>query len=86
MSGRRVTGRHEELVARARPLVDDGPAYPELVYNVACSESLLGRTNDALAHLRRAIQLMPEITRVARDDQDLAALRDEPGFAALISD
>jgi tetratricopeptide (TPR) repeat protein len=79
-------GRHEELVARARPLLDDGPAYPELLYNVACSESLLGRTDDALDHLRRAIQLMPEIARFARDDQDLAALRDEPAFAELISD
>jgi tetratricopeptide (TPR) repeat protein len=79
-------GRHEELVARARPLLDDGPDYPELLYNVACSESLLGRTDDALDHLRRAIQLMPEIARFARDDQDLAALRDEPAFAELISD
>jgi hypothetical protein len=78
-------GRHEELVARARPLLDDGPPYPELLYNVACSESLLGHTGDALDHLRRAIQLMPEIARFARDDQDLAALRDEPGFAELIS-
>ena len=79
-------GRHEELVARARPLLDDGPPYPELLYNVACSESLLGRTDDALDHLRRAIQLMPEIARFARDDQDFAALREEPGFAELISD
>jgi hypothetical protein len=54
--------------------------------NVACSESLLGRTDDALDHLRRAIQLMPEIARFARDDQDLAALRDEPGFAELTRD
>jgi hypothetical protein len=29
---------------------------------------------------------MPEIARFARDDQDLAALRDEPGFAELTSD
>lgn len=79
-------GRHEELVARARPLLDDGPPYPELLYNVACTESLLGRTDEALDHLRRAIQLMPEIARFARDDQDLAALRDQPGFAELTSD
>jgi hypothetical protein len=79
-------GRHEELVARARPLLDDGLPYPELLYNVACSESLLGHTDDALDHLRRAIQLMPEIARFARDDQDLVALRDEPGFAELTGD
>ena len=78
-------GQHEELVARARPVLDDGPPYPELLYHVACSESLLGRTADALDHLRRAIALMPEIARYARDDEDLAALRDEPGFAELTS-
>jgi hypothetical protein len=76
-------GRHEELVARAQPLLDHGPPYPELLYNVACSESLLGRTDDALGHLRRAVELMPEIGRFARDDDDLAALRDEPAFTEL---
>ncbi len=76
-------GRHEELVARAQPLLNDGPPYPELLYNVACSESLLGRTDDALGHLRRAVELMPEIGRFARDDEDLAALRDEPAFIEL---
>ncbi len=79
-------GQHEELVARARPLLEDGPAIRScFITSVAC-ESLLGRTDDALDHLRQAIQLMPEIARFARDDQDLAALRDEPGFAELISD
>ena len=47
---------------------------------------LLGHTDDALDHLRRAIQLMPEIARFAREDQDLVALRDEPGFAELTGD
>jgi tetratricopeptide (TPR) repeat protein len=76
-------GRHEELVARAQPLLDDEPPYPELLYNVACSESLLGRTDDALGHLRRAVELLPEIARFARDDEDLVALRDEPAFTEL---
>lgn len=76
-------GRHEELVARAQPLLDQRAAYPELLYNVACSESLLGRTDDALAHLRRAVELMPELSRFASDDEDLAPLRGEPAFAEL---
>jgi hypothetical protein len=78
-------GRHEELVARARPLLEDGAPYPEVLYNVACSEALLGRTDDALDHLRRAVELMPEIRRFANEDEDLAALRDEPAFTELIS-
>ena len=79
-------GRHEELVVRAQPLVEAEPPYPEVLYNVACSESLLGRTEDALGHLRRAIELMPELGRFARTDEDLASLRDEPAFTELTAE
>src|SRR5579875_949251 len=41
-------GRHEELLARARPLLEQELQYPEVLYNVACSESLLGRSDNAL--------------------------------------
>jgi tetratricopeptide (TPR) repeat protein len=78
-----AAGRHEELVSRAKPLLEDEPPYPELLYNVACSESLLGRTDDALRHLRRAVELMPELARFARDDEDLAPLRHEAAFREL---
>lgn len=79
-------GRHEELVSRAGPLLEQGPPYPELLYNVACSEALLGRTDDALGHLRRALELMPELKSFARGDEDLAALRSNPAFADLIGE
>lgn len=77
-------GRHEELVSRALPLLSQGPQYPELLYNVACSETLLGRTEDALGHLQRAVELMPEVKAFARADQDLATLRADPAFIELI--
>ncbi|WP_249012058.1 hypothetical protein [Conexibacter sp. DBS9H8] len=77
-------GRHEELIARAESLLAGEVAYPELLYNVACSESRLGRHADALAHLRSAVALMPELARFARDDADLNALADLPEFRELI--
>jgi tetratricopeptide (TPR) repeat protein len=76
-------GRHEEVVQQARPLLADNPPYPMIYYNVACSESLIGQTGDALAHLRRAIEMYPDFARFARDDEDLAGLRDEPEFAQI---
>ena len=79
-------GCHEEVVSRAQPLLDQEPQYPELLYNVACSEALLGRTDDALDHLRRAVDLLPEIRSYARADEDLTALRDEPAFKELVGD
>jgi tetratricopeptide (TPR) repeat protein len=78
-------GRHEELVARARPLLEQDPDNGVLAYNVACSESLLGRTAEALADLRRAVELMPSLADHAREDEDLAALRDDPAFAEIVA-
>ena len=34
----------------------------------------------------RAVELMPEIRRFARDDEDLAGLRDEPAFIELTAE
>lgn len=81
-----AAGRHKELVARAQPLLDERPPYPELLYNVACSESALGCPNDALSHLRRAVDLMPELGRFARDDEDFRPLREEPAFIELTAE
>jgi tetratricopeptide (TPR) repeat protein len=76
-------GRHEELVEQARELLADDPPYPMIYYNVACSESLIGHTDDALAHLRRAIEMYPDFARFAREDEDLAGLRETPEFAQI---
>jgi tetratricopeptide (TPR) repeat protein len=77
------SGRYAELVERAQPLLEGQPQYGIVFYNVACSEAKLGRTDDALGHLARAVELMPEIAEYARSDEDLTAIRDEPAFAGI---
>jgi hypothetical protein len=57
-----------------------------LFYNLACCESLSGRTTDALDHLRHAIERSEELRDSARHDSDLDPIRDEPAFKHLISD
>ena len=57
-----------------------------LFFNLACCESLSGRTGDALDHLRHAVEMSEEFRRSARDDSDLDPIRDEPAFKQLISD
>ena len=57
-----------------------------LFYNLACCESLCGRTTDALDHLRRAIDMSEEFRGAAKDDSDLDPVRHEPAFGQLISD
>jgi tetratricopeptide (TPR) repeat protein len=73
-------GRHEEVIERLRPMLEREPYYPMVFYNLACSESLLGRAEDALADLRRAVQLAPSFAAFARGDEDLAAIRETPEF------
>jgi hypothetical protein len=66
-------------------LIAANPQYPMLAYNLACSESLSGRTNDAIEHLRLAIDGSEKHRADARTDSDFDAIRDEPAFKALIA-
>jgi hypothetical protein len=77
-------GDYGTVADRGRELLAAEPPYALLYYNVACAESLVGRTDDALGHLRRACEMNDELRAFARDDTDLAALRDDPRFAELV--
>ena len=79
-------GEHAELSARLQDLIADNPQYPMLVYNLACSESLSGRTIDAIDHLRRAISASEKHRADAREDSDFDPIRDEPSFKVLIGE
>jgi hypothetical protein len=79
-------GEHTELRARLEDLIADNPQYPMLVYNLACSESLSGRTADAIGHLRRAADASEKLRADARKDSDFDPIRDEPSFRALIGE
>ena len=57
-------GEHEAVVDRLRPAVDANPQYPLLAYNLACLESLTGRTDDAIEHLRQAIDDVGAVPRL----------------------
>jgi hypothetical protein len=67
-------------------LVEASPQYALLFYNLACCESLSGRTADALDHLRHAIEMSEEFRDSAKHDSDLDPIRDESAFKQLISD
>lgn len=75
-----ATGEYE----RARELLEERlreePENAGVLYNLACAESLTGRTDDALAHLERAIALNDSFRELAAEDSDFDAIRGEPGF------
>jgi len=78
------TGEYAEAADRGRVLVEAHPQYAGLFYNLACCESLAGRTTDAVDHLRRAITMSKRFRAYAQGDSDLDAIRDEPAFKELI--
>src|SRR3954452_1249387 len=77
-------GEYAEAADRGRQLVAAHPQYSGLLYNLACCESLAGRTVDALDHLGRAIDRSENCRSYAKDDSDFDPIRDEPGFKELI--
>jgi tetratricopeptide (TPR) repeat protein len=79
-------GDYAAAVDRGRELIEANPQYAVPLYNLACCESLAGRTADALEHLRRAIELSEQFRAYARDDSDFDPIRDEPGFRELVGE
>ena len=77
-------GRYEEAADRGRELVAAHPEYPMVTYNVACSESLAGRKEDAIGHLRQAIELSEQFRSMAAEDSGFNAIREEPAFQELV--
>ena len=76
-------GDYEAVVARGRELVAETPV-PTLLYNLACAESLTGRKDDALEHLRQAIEGHDAFRTYAANDSDFDAIRGEPEFEKLV--
>jgi tetratricopeptide (TPR) repeat protein len=77
-------GRYAEAADMARDIVEANPDYPSLLYNLACCESLAGRREDAVRHLRSAIERSAQLRRLAAEDDDLAAVRDDPALKGLL--
>jgi mannose-6-phosphate isomerase-like protein (cupin superfamily) len=77
-------GRYEEVIERGRAAIEANPQYPMLLYNLACCESLAGRSAAAIEHLGPVLAGSERLRALAQEDSDLDALRDEPAFQALV--
>jgi hypothetical protein len=79
-------GKYDEAADRGRQLVEAHPQYGGLFYNLACCESLAGRTSDAVDHLRQAVELSEQSRSYAKTDSDFDPIRGTPAFKELIGD
>ena len=76
---------YAEAADLGRELIEANPEYPLPLYNLACVESLAGRKDDALEHLRLAIEGSDRFRAYAKDDSDFDPIRDDPAFKGLLS-
>ncbi len=77
-------GEHEKakkLLTEALPKYEDKAG---MLYNIACAEALLGETDEALGHLREALEKQPQYAESAREDPDFEPIRSDPRFAELV--
>ena len=76
--------RYDEAADRGRELLAEHPESPGLSYNIACCESLAGRGDEALEHLRQAIDGSEQFRQFAAEDGDFDSIRDRPEFDQLV--
>ncbi len=76
-------GDYEAAAAVCRSVLAEYEGSGLALFNLACCEALLGRTDDALEHLREALDAAPGLRENAETDTDLDSLRDDPRFGAL---
>jgi tetratricopeptide (TPR) repeat protein len=78
-------GNYAEAADQGRKLLAGDPPYADLYYNIACCESLAGRKDEAIAHLRRAIELSERPRLFLEGDSDLDPIRGDPAFQELLA-
>ena len=72
----RSAGDYDAYLSELYEALERRPDHPATLYNVARAEVLVGRTDEALAHLARALELKPEWAEMAQTDEDFASLRE----------
>jgi tetratricopeptide (TPR) repeat protein len=79
------TGEYDKAIEVLVQLLTETPDDASVLYNLACAESLTGKRQEALDHLKRSVELDPEFRELAEKDSDFDPVRDDEGFASAIA-
>jgi tetratricopeptide (TPR) repeat protein len=77
--------RYAEAAGVLREAAGKYPEHAGVHYNLACYTGLAGNRDEALEHLRIALDLRPAFRKFAQDDSDFAPIRDDPRFDSLVA-
>jgi quercetin dioxygenase-like cupin family protein len=83
--GLSALGRQDEAYAALDEGMAQYPGSGRLLYDRACLEALAGDREAALEHLREALERRPELADLARTDEDLNSVRDDPRFELAVA-
>ena len=70
-----------EFLSKAR---EETPDDAGILFNLACAESLLGRTDDAIAHLGESVANDDSFREYAQNDSDFDPIREDARFKELV--
>jgi tetratricopeptide (TPR) repeat protein len=76
----RTVGDYDAYVAELEEALARRPNHPAILYNLACAEALAGRSDDAIVHVTRALELKPEWQDEIAKDEDFVSLRERPDW------
>jgi tetratricopeptide (TPR) repeat protein len=79
----RERGEYEQALAIIETDLKQRPDHPALLYETACYEALLGRRDNAVEHLRQAVEREPRFAESALKDEDFASLAEDSEFLAI---
>lgn len=77
-------GEYDTALAALNRALEIYPGNALLLYNVACTEALLGDSDAALTALAESVSKWAPYKELAREDDDFASVREDPRFVELV--
>jgi tetratricopeptide (TPR) repeat protein len=75
-----TAGKYDEAIEHLEAGLAEHPGNGSILYNLACAESLSGRTAEAIEHLCAALPGNPKFQERAKVDPDFDPIRHDPSF------
>ena len=76
-------GEYETALAKQLVVVAQRSNDPVARFNAACFAARAGRADEAIEHLRRAVEINERVKELMATDEDLDSIRDDRRFAEL---
>jgi tetratricopeptide (TPR) repeat protein len=76
----RNAGDYDAYLAELEQALERRPDHPAVLYNVGRAKLLLGRSDEAIVDIRRALELNPALREYAASDDNVASLRERPDW------